>query len=362
MIDIINAHIPFYDEVILLTGYLNPRETPLHEKVKVIKGVSYNRSSSILRLSTWLMFWFQSLFYLFVQYRSSKIYFVSNPPLNTFTAWWIKRDFAYLIYDIYPEALTKNKIISDQSRLFKFWKRSNQLMYQKAKLMITLSQGMKSLMDLKEEHVQKVKVVPVWTNNKFFENISTDENQFIKKYNLKNKFIVSYSGNLGKTHPVEKIIDLAQRLQGDNTIQFLIIGEGEKKKQLLERQKELSLPNLRILDFQPTSLLPHVLSASNIGIVTLESDAADLSVPSKTYNLMSAGKPILSISKHSSELCNIVEKYKIGQNFSEEQIEDMSTFIFNLKNNKALFQEFETNSKKASLEFTPDNARQMILK
>ena len=46
MIDIINAHVPYYDNIVLFTGFLNPRETPLHPKVKVIKGLKYKRSNS----------------------------------------------------------------------------------------------------------------------------------------------------------------------------------------------------------------------------------------------------------------------------------------------------------------------------
>lgn len=361
MIDIINAHVPHYDELVLLTGFLNPRETPLDKKVKVKKGMTYRRSSSIKRLLTWVIFWLQSIFYVFVKYRKSKLYFVSNPPLNTFTAKWVKRDFAFLIYDIYPEALAKNNIISQNSKLYKFWENSNNAVYRKAKSIFTLSQGMKTLMKLSEQDGKKVRVVPVWTNNRFFEDIPSENNRFIDKHNLKDKFVVSYSGNLGRTHPVEKIIDLAQKLKKDKDIIFLIIGEGDKKKQLLQKQKELSLPNLMILDFQPTPLFPHVLAASHIGVVTLESDAADLSVPSKTYNLMSAGKPILSISNSTSELSNIVEGHQIGKNFSEYQIKEMKDFILKLKNDRPMYRNFAVNSKKTSLEFSPDNANEMIL-
>jgi len=361
MIDIINAHVPHYDELVLLTGFLNPRETPLDKKVKVKKGMTYRRSSSIKRLLTWVIFWLQSIFYVFVKYRKSKLYFVSNPPLNTFTAKWVKRDFAFLIYDIYPEALAKNNIISQNSKLYKFWENSNNAVYRKAKSIFTLSQGMKTLMKLSEQDGKKVRVVPVWTNNRFFEDIPSENNRFIDKHNLKDKFVVSYSGNLGRTHPVEKIIDLAQKLKKDKDIIFLIIGEGDKKKQLLQKQKELSLPNLMILDFQPTPLFPHVLAAIHIGVVTLESDAADLSVPSKTYNLMSAGKPILSISNSTSELSNIVEGHQIGKNFSEYQIKEMKDFILKLKNDRPMYRNFAVNSKKTSLEFSPDNANEMIL-
>ena len=362
MIDIINAHEEYYDEIILLTGFLNPRETPLHRKVKVKHLIQYKRTSGVLRLFTWLFFWLQSLWYVFVKYKSYSLYLVSNPPLNVFTAKWIKRDFAFLVYDIYPDALIKNNIISESSLLCKYWEKSNQTVYKKAKRMFTLSHGMKKAMKVPDSEKNKLDVVPVWTNNTFFKDVLPSDNEFIKKYDLQDKFIISYSGNLGKTHPVEKIIELAQKLVGQHEIIFLIIGDGDKKDQLLKMQKKLSLPNLKILDFQPTILFPHVLAAADIGVVTLESDAGDLSVPSKTYNLMSAGKPILAISKESSELSKIVNNNKIGKNFCENEVAEMCEFILDLKTNLEVYKAMQMASKRTSLKFSPENAKKMILK
>ena len=362
MIDIINAHVPLYDNLVLLTGFLNPRETALDKKVRVNKLIEYKRSSSQKRLITWLGFWFQTVYFVFLKHRKYKVYFVSNPPLNVFTAKWIKRDFAFLVYDIYPDALTKNNIISNQSWLFKYWEKSNQTVYKKAKRMFTLSHGMKKAMKVAESEKNKLDVVPVWTNNTFFKDVLPSDNEFIKKYDLQDKFIISYSGNLGKTHPVEKIIELAQKLVDELEICFLIIGDGDKKDQLLKMQKKLMLPNLKILDFQPTMLFPHVLAAADIGVVTLESDSGDLSVPSKTYNLMSAGKPILAISKESSELSKIVNNNKIGKNFCENEVAEMCEFILDLKTNLEVYKAMQMASKRTSLKFSPENAKKMILK
>lgn len=362
MIDIINAHVPFYDNIILLTGFINPRDTPLDEKVKVVKLLNYNRTSSLKRVFTWTGFWLQSLYYIFIRYKNSNLYFVSNPPLNVFTARYTKRDFAFLIYDIFPDAFAKLNIMDRSSIRYKYWEKTNKIVYKKAKALYTLSNDMKEAMNANDLDKRKISVVPVWTSNNFFINIPNEKNEFLKKYNLKDKFLVCYSGNLGKSHPVEKIIDLASKLIDHEDIVFLIIGEGDKKKQLLKKQKKKALPNLKILDFQPTELFPHVLAAASIGVVTLESDAGDVSVPSKTYNLMSAGKPILSIAKDSSELAHIIKKYKIGQSFTEDKIDDMCEFILNLKSNPKEYKIMEEASKEASHEFTPENAKLMILK
>ena len=362
MIDIMNAHAPYYDELVLLTGFFNPRGTALNSKVKIKYLKSYKRSGNLVKFYSWFIFHLQSLFYIFFKYRKSKLYLVSNPPINIFTFGITKRDYAYLIYDLYPQVLVKNNLIGTSSWLYNYWMRLNKKMFDNAKHVFTLSDGMKAHLKYISRH-QEVQVVPVWTNTTFFNDIPIEENIFIKNNHLEGKFIVGYSGNLGKTHPVEKIIEIAEFLQNTNDIQFLIIGDGEKKLMLEKIQAQKKLPNLKILDFQATKLFPHVLAAVDIGVVTLEINATDLSVPSKTFDLMSAGKPILSIAGNDSELAAIIATNHIGQNFDENaSIEQMAAYILKLKSNLDLYGEISENSKRNSQKYTQENAKQMVLK
>ena len=263
---------------------------------------------------------------------------------------------------MYPQVLVKNNLIGTSSLLYNYWMRLNKKMFDNAKHIFTLSDGMKANLKYISGQ-QEVKVIPVWTNTTFFKDIPREENSFIKNNQLEGKFIVGYSGNLGKTHPVEKIIEIAEFLQNTNDIQFLIIGDGEKKLMLEKIQAQKKLPNLKILDFQATKLFPHVLAAVDIGVVTLEINATDLSVPSKTFDLMSAGKPILSIAGNDSELATIIVTNHIGQNFDKNtSIEQMAAYILKLKSNLNLYSQISENSKRNSLKYSQENAKQMLLK
>jgi glycosyltransferase involved in cell wall biosynthesis len=362
MIDIVNAHVPYYDEIILFTGFLNPRETPLHENVKVKMGVSYIRLSAFRRLSSWLVFWIQSLYYIFLKYRDHKIYFVSNPPLNIFSAKFTKRDFAFLVFDIYPEALSKYNYLSRNNKLYHHWEKANNIVYNNAKRLFTISHGMKKGIMKSNVAEEKIDIVPIWTNNAFFKDIPSNQNEFLKKFEIDRKFIVGYSGNLGKSHPIERITEVAKKLEHQKDIIFLIIGDGDKRDLLLQKKSQMSLKNLKILDYQPTNLFPHVLAAIDIGIITLDAKASHLNVPSKTFDLMSVGKPLLCISSESSELSKLIRTYKIGENFSEDQIDEMCQFILYLKNNSQVYNKMKKLSKQASLNYSSQNAKQMILK
>ena len=365
MIDIINAHSDLYDEIILLTGFLNPRETPLNPKVKVKYLSRYDRENNSSRFISWLKFYFQCWYYVFFKFKKSNFYFVSNPSLTLFLAAFKKaQSFVYLIYDIYPAALSENNIISKHSVLYRFWNYVNKIVLKKAKSIYTISEGMKSVflneINTKKDYGDKVKVIPVWTNNNFFISIPKSENIFLKKYQAFNKFIIAYSGNLGKTHPIEFLIESARHLKYDDDIIFFIIGEGDKKSKITNTINKEGLKNIKVLDFQPTEIFPHSLAAIDIGVVTLEENTAQLSVPSKLFNLMSVAKPVITVSNNTSELAKIINKNNMGENFSANDVIDICNFIIKLKENKSIYDQYSLNSKKASLNFTQDNAHKMI--
>tara|TARA_B100001175_G_scaffold173947_1_gene147642 strand:- start:12527 stop:13669 length:1143 start_codon:yes stop_codon:yes gene_type:complete len=362
MIDIINAHAPYYDELVLLTGFFNPRGSKLNPKVKIKFLKSYKRSTNFIKFFSWFVFHLQSLFYIFFKYTKSNIYLVSNPPINVFTFGIKKRNYAYLIYDLYPQVLVKNNLITNSSWLTKYWMYLNKQMFDNAKHVFTLSSGMKdNLKYIARYH--EVKVVPVWTNTTFFDYIPRVKNIFIKANHLEGKFIVGYSGNLGKTHPVEKIIEIADSMKDNENIHFLIIGEGEKKVTLKKIQAKKKLANLEILDFQETKLFPHVLAAMHIGVVTHDTNTKGLSIPSKTFDLMSAGKPIISIADADSELADIIYEDNIGQNFDKSaSIEDIAKYILKLRNNVEEYEIICKNSKNNSKKYSNSNSKNLILK
>ena len=113
---------------------------------------------------------------------------------------------------------------------------------------------------------------------------------------MQNKFIVQYSGNIGVTHNVETLIEIAELLKDNTDILFQIIGRGPRKSKLENLVKEKNLPNCVFLPFQTDDMFPYSLSAADVGVVILDETTSKGSVPSKSYNLMSYGIPSLYIA------------------------------------------------------------------
>ncbi len=104
-----------------------------------------------------------------------------------------------------------------------------------------------------------------------------------------------YSGNIGLSGDVEVLIDVAEKIRRDDII-FLIIGDGAKKQMIREKAEKLVLKNIIFLPWQPADELPFSLSSASIAVVSLGVKTSRLAVPSKLYNCLSVGAPLLCLT------------------------------------------------------------------
>lgn len=356
MIDIIDTFKDSYEERILMTGFLNPRNKTLDATVKVEKLISYDRSSTIKRIFTWVWAFLKILFLIKFKYPKAHLFLVSNPP---FTAWiplFCKNSYDILIYDIYPDALVEFGYFKKDSWIVKKWENINRKVYAKARKISTITNGMQERI-AKYVNKQEVNVVPIWTDNSFLKPIPKLENAFLKKHQIEDKFIVMYSGNMGKSHPVEILIELAIQFQNKTEIFFLLIGGGDKYREMEVLIAKNKLQNIKILPWQDTKTLPFTLSGADLALVTVGNEASDLSIPSKTYNLMSVGTPILCVAPKEAALSKLVDSENIGGVFESNEIKEIKNFVMKCLNNKEAFNMFTKNSLDLSLKYSSKNSQ-----
>jgi colanic acid biosynthesis glycosyl transferase WcaI len=112
-------------------------------------------------------------------------------------------------------------------------------------------------------------------------------------HGLDDKFCFVYTGTLGFKHNPQLLLELAQRMAVHPEVRVIVISEGMGASWLRERVGERGLTNLMLLDYQPFEVLPDVLSAGEVLVALLESDAGKFSVPSKVLTYLCAGRPLL---------------------------------------------------------------------
>jgi glycosyltransferase EpsD len=358
MIDIANAFAGKYNECMLLTGELRKRQRELDPHIKTFNLIKYNPGSKLSKFITWVIGFFQALLYIMIKGRRAELFITTIPPLGVFIPFFCSNKYSILIYDVYPDIVIEYNIIAAKSFLSKIWIKTNRMIFLNADRIFTISEGMKMRIS-KYIDPDKIEIVPCWTDNYFLKPVPKEDNIFIKEQKVTGKFLVIYSGNLGFTHDIEVLVKLAVRVKRDNVF-FFIIGEGNKKKIIAEEINKSGQKNIRLLSWQDVKIFPFSLSAADLGVVTLGKEASIMSVPSKLYDIMSVGSPLLSIAEEDSEMAKIVSKYDMGMSCSADQLDKMLDFIYELMDNKEYYQKLRANSLKASLDFTPDNANKFI--
>lgn len=357
MIDIINAHVEAGYICTLITGRLVERNNKLQPSVHLDKIIRYNRGTPVRRVSTWVWATVQILFKILLKHRNDHLFIVSNPPLAPLLPLFIKNPFSLYIFDIYPDALVDNRKAGANRFYIRMWLKFNRKVFARAARIFTLTNAMRD--KLSAYTGKTIDVIPVWSDNTYLKPIPCQENSFIKEHGLSGKFVVLYSGNLGFTHHTEVIAEIAARITNP-AVMFLFIGEGDGKERLSAKISSLKLTNCMLLPWQPPENLPYSLASASLGIVSLGSNSASLSIPSKTFNLMSVGAPLLCLAPLGSELEKLVKNHGNGKCFDHDQVDDIVGYINKLATDGAYRQYLSANSLKASEDYTVENVKRFL--
>jgi len=343
MVDILNRFCDAGYKCYLVTGRLVERETSLNKKVIVKKIIKYNRSSDSKRVLTWAIGSLQIFLHILFGFRKANLLIVSNPPLAPILPFF-RKNFSLLIFDLYPDAMIEFGILRGNSVLVRIWEKLNRVVYRKAERIFTLTPSMSGALE-KYAPAGKIKEIALWTNNEFLKPVAKDSNPFIKLYNLENKFIILYSGNLGRAHNYELIIDLASRTSDEKIMYVIISGSPEESRKRAEKMK---LNNCLFLPLQDVEMLPFSLSSADLAIVTMSDKATKIGIPSKFFNFLSVGAPVLCIADPDSDLSRLVESYKSGRSFIPGQFDEIIRFIDDISHDKQKWEYYSSNSLRAS--------------
>lgn len=360
MKDVINVFCEEYDDITLIAGHISETGNPLNPKVRISYVAPYRKTSPKQRLFSWLWATIQTIFLINIEYRQCHLFITSNPPTLAFLPLFCRNKYSVIIYDVYPDGLVAGGFISETSCVNRLWKKQNIRYYKKACNIYTLTESMAETIS---QYVprERVKVIAPWSLFSGNSKVKKEENVFIKKYDLANFFLVMYSGNIGLGHNVESLIEVARLLQNVNDIKFAIIGDGWNKALIEKRISDYGLGNCLLLPFQPSDMFRYSLPAADIGVVSVSSAGSKVCAPSKTYNLISIGIPLLCITDPDTELAHFVNTYEIGKACNFNQFKEMADFILAMKNDHSLYQSISDNLKRNSNNYTNENAYKYLI-
>ena len=216
--------------------------------------------------------------------------------------------YKLLVHDIFPENIVAISKMATSSFGYKNLKKLFDKSYVNADLCISIGRDMTEVIERKTKGKVKVELVPNWADNKEVFPLRKEETQLYNQLNIPG-FIFQFAGNLGHAQGLDNIL-AALSLVENMDISFLFIGGGAKVEMIknFSEQKE----NVIYVGFQERSMQKDFLNACDVAIVTLSDGMYGLGVPSKSYNIMAAGKPILYIGDEKSEIALCIKEYNIG--------------------------------------------------
>ena len=160
---------------------------------------------------------------------------------------------------------------------------------------------------------ERVHVIPNWSDDEKISPISHRDNPLRREWRLNGKFIVGYSGNLGRAHEFDTVLAAAEELRANSRILFLLIGGGKKLAELACCVKKRGLDrNFRFVPYQDRNLLRHSLGAADVHWLSLRPELEGLIVPSKFYGIAAAGRPLIAITASNGEIARLVRQYDSG--------------------------------------------------
>ncbi|WP_414550940.1 glycosyltransferase family 4 protein [Anabaena sp. CCY 0017] len=293
---------------------------------KVVNGVLYT---------------LRTLIYLLAACRRNDLLLVTTAPpflpiVGYLANFFFKLPYVCIIYDLYPDIVISLGIVSKNHWVAKLWQAMNERVWLNAKAIVVLSPEMKQrVVEHCPQVAHKISVIHSWANPEFIVPIAKQENWFAWKYNLVNKFTVLYSGNMGRCHDIDTLLKAAIELQYE-PVQFVCIGGGAKREELIAQVNQLGLSNFTFLPYQDKKDLPYSLTSCDLSLVSINPSSESLVLPSKLYSALSAGRPLAVVCSPYSSLRQIIAEAECGAAFDHGDGHGLAEFIRLLQRNQQL--------------------------
>ncbi|MEA3573935.1 glycosyltransferase family 4 protein [Peribacillus frigoritolerans] len=312
-------------------------------KIFRIRVPEFSKTKKISRIKNILTYFIGAIFATFKVGKMDYVYSISQPPIlgGLIGVWgkWMKHaKYIYNIQDFNPEqtlavGYSKNKLILNAMMwLDKFsCKRADKVIVVGRDMMKTLQDRFRSKMV--PTHV----FINNWIDEKEIYPLLADNEKvlaFKKKYGLENKFIIMYSGNIGLYYDLENLIHVLKKFKERNDVAFAFVGEGSILDNLVLYKDKYDLKNVTFIPYQDKSELVYSLNAGDVHWCINAKGIKGVSVPSKLYGIIAAGKPILGVLEEGSEARLIIDETKCGYVTEPGNYEEVEAIIERFLNEK----------------------------
>ncbi len=329
----------------------------IHNKVEIFRcfGTTLDKNIIPFRLVNMLTLsasiFFKALFNL---NKGDKVLVVTTPPslpfITAFACLLRGSNYTLLIHDNYPEILLAVGKTKDNSFLVKVLNHANRWLYKYAQKIIVCGRDMRELVEKKTLELDiPIDYIPNWAELEQVSPRPRAENILLQELNLTEKFVFLYAGNMGYPNDIESIVWCAEKLLADKNFHFIFLGAGVKRSWLEKAVADKVLTNITLLNPRPRSEQNIFLNACDVALVSLVKKMRGVSMPSRTYNILAVGKPILALVENDSETAKVIIEDKVGWIVPSNEPEQLLKKIKQIYAEKDKIKQMQINARNSAI-------------
>jgi colanic acid biosynthesis glycosyl transferase WcaI len=300
---------------------LAARETIADVSVHRLWSTRFGRASRLGRPLDYLTFHLSAFLWLLFHTRRRDICVVcTDPPMMSTTAalalFFTRGTLVNWLMDVYPEVAIDAGLIRPGSLTARLLLALRDASLKAARWNVALTSRMADHMAARGIPISSLAVLAPWSDGEAIRPKPPEQSQLRAEWGLSGKFVVGYSGNLGRSHDFGTMLDAAARLKNRTDIVFLLVGSGYRRAEVEAEIARRGLPNFVLKPLQPRERLADSLAAADVHLVSLIPTMEPYIIPSKFYGIAAAGRPTVFVGDPDGEIARLVKAGTCGRTVS----------------------------------------------
>ncbi len=243
--------------------------------------------------------------------RPDAIVVLTSPPLlpvlGRTVAALRRRPYAIWLMDLNPDEAIAAGAVRPGGATAKLLAGLTRFSLRGAARVVVLDRFMRERVERYGVQPDRTVIIAPWSHDADVRDDEAGRNQFRKRHALEGRIVVMYAGNFSLCHPLDTLLETARRLKDEPDFLFLFVGGGEGARQVRAAAESGTLPNVRLLSYQPREGLAASLSAADVHVVVMGNAYVGILHPSKVYNALRVNRPVLYIGPEESPVADVLE-------------------------------------------------------
>ena len=300
---------PSYDPLERHRPYLFRREQDGNLAIERVGSTAFSRLQMQGRLTNYVSYLALSVPWA-LSTNPSVVLAMTDPPIEGIVgasvAKFLGRPFVYNIRDLYPDMALAAGILRP-GLWTDAWEASHRRALRQAARVIVLGDDMRDR--IAEKGIDPARITVIRDAVPFLEALPPPDDSIIREIRAGFRFVIVHAGNLGFYGAWQTLIRAARMLEPEN-VGLVFIGEGARKQEIQRLAQDC--PNIRLLPFRPASEIPAVMAAGDLHVVTMKRGLEGVVAPSKLYNILAHGRPILAVATERVEVTRLARQHECG--------------------------------------------------